>query len=155
MSKKQKYILTVFLSFIALFIITSIISYQDLFTYHRIDNSVYFSIKTRFIQPFYNITSLWVWCFGIILLTIYTYIFFRNTDEPLYKKFSIDLRLLFKALAIYIAILYFIGISGELFPVFYIGREELQFLSETEYRQNTTNKDIEYPSPYKNVPIEI
>ena len=152
MSKKQKYILTVFLSFIVLFIVTSIVSYQELSTYHKIENKFYFSIKTRYIQPFYNNTSLWIWCFGIIILTIYTYIFFRNLSDPLYQKFFIDLRLLFKTLVIYIGILYFIGISGEIFPVFYIGREEIQILTETEYRQKI---NTEYPVPEKKILIEV
>lgn len=141
MSKNQKYILTVFLSFIFLFIITSMISYYESVSYHNLDNDFYIAIKTKQIQPLYNNTSLWIWCIGMIILTIYTYLCFRSFDDPFYKKYLVDFRLLFKALAVFIGILYFIGISGEFFPTFYIGEDKIYVITETEYKQNINTKD--------------
>jgi len=118
MIKKQKYILIVVLSIIFLLMLTSFISYQKNIYYHSLDGEYYISITERYIQPFYNTISLFVWFIGIALLTIFTYSYFRNCDDPLYKKYSVDYKLLFKSIFIFITILFSIGYSGNFIPLF-------------------------------------
>jgi len=139
MEKKQKYILIVLLSFIFLLMLTSFISYQKNIYYHSLDGEYYISITERYIQPFYNTISLFVWFIGIALLTIFTYSYFRNCDDPLYKKYSVDYKLLFKSIFIFITILFSIGLFGEFFPSFYIGEDTISFITETEYREKEDN----------------
>ena len=145
MTKKQKYILIIFFSFIFLFIFTSIISYHKNTSYHRVDSEYFIAIASNQIQPFYNTTSFTIWCIGIFFLTLFTYLYFRKYDDPVYKKYSVDYKLLFKTTFIYIGILYFIGISGVFYPSFNIGEEEIYLISETEYKENTKNC---YNDPY-------
>ena len=139
MVKKQKYILTVILSFIFLLMLTSFISYQKNIYYHSLDGEYYISITERYIQPFYNTISLFVWFIGIALLTIFTYSYFRNCDDPLYKKYSVDYKLLFKSIFIFITILFSIGLFGEFYPSFYIGEDTISFITEAEYREKEDN----------------
>lgn len=139
MNKKQKYILLIFLSFLFLLILTSIISYNENTSYYRVDSEYFIAITSKQIQPFYNTKSFSIWYIGIFFLTLFTYLYFRKYDDPFYKKYSVDYKLLFKTSFIYIGILYFIGISGEFFPTFNIGEEEIYLISETEYKENTKN----------------
>lgn len=139
MKKKQKFILIIILSFIFLFILTSIISYHKNTSYHRLDSEYFIAVTSKQIQPFYNTTSFSIWCIGIFFLTLFTYLYFRKYDDPSYKKYSVDYKLLFKTTFIYIGIIYFIGISGEFYPSFNIGEEEMYLISETEYKENTKN----------------
>ena len=136
MVKKQKYILIVVLSIIFLLMLTSFISFQKNTYYHNLDGEYYISITQKYIQPFYNTISLFIWFIGIALLTIFTYSYFRNCDDPLYKKYSVDYKLLFKSAFIYIFIFFSIGIFGEFYPSFYLGEDEVSFITETEYREN-------------------
>ena len=119
--------------------LTSFISYQKNIYYHSLDGEYYISITERYIQPFYNTISLFVWFIGIALLTIFTYSYFRNCDDPLYKKYSVDYKLLFKSIFIFITILFSIGLFGEFFPSFYIGEDTISFITETEYREKEDN----------------
>ena len=122
--------------------LTSFISYQKNIYYHSLDGEYYISITERYIQPFYNTISLFVWFIGIALLTIFTYSYFRNCDDPLYKKYSVDYKLLFKSAFIYIFIFFSIGIFGEFYPSFYIGEDEVSFITETEYREIIDDFDM-------------
>ena len=142
MEKKQKYILTVLLSFIFLLMLTSFISFQKNTYYHNLDGEYYISITQKYIQPFYNTISLFIWFIGIALLTIFTYSYFRNCDDPLYKKYSVDYKLLFKSAFIYIFIFFSIGIFGEFYPSFYLGEDEVSFITETEYREIIDDFDM-------------
>jgi len=137
MVKKQKYTLIILLSFIFLLILTSVVSFQKNTYYHNMNGDFYLSITEKYIQPFYNMTALFVWFAGIFFLILFTYIYFRNYNNPLYKKYSVDYKLLFKSFFIFVGILYFIGIFGEFYPSFYLGEEEIYLISETEYKENT------------------
>ena len=119
--------------------LTSFISYQKNIYYHSLDGEYYISITERYIQPFYNTISLFVWFIGIALLTIFTYSYFRNCDDPLYKKYSVDYKLLFKSIFIFITILFSIGLFGEFYPSFYIGEDTISFITEAEYREKEDN----------------
>ena len=119
--------------------LTSFISYQKNIYYHSLDGEYYISITERYIQPFYNTISLFIWFLGIALLTIFTYSYFRNCDDPLYKKYSVDYKLLFKSIFIFITILFSIGLFGEFYPSFYIGEDTISFITEAEYREKEDN----------------
>jgi hypothetical protein len=136
MVKKQKYILTVILSFIFLLILTSFISYQKNTYYHGLDGEYYISITEKYIQPFYSTLALFIWFAGIFFLVLFTYLYFRNCDDSVYKKYTVDYKLLFKSLIVFISILFSIGIFGEFYPSFYLGEDEVSFITETEYREN-------------------
>jgi hypothetical protein len=155
MTKKQKYTLIIFLSFIFLFILTSIVSYHEGTSYHNLDNNFFIAIKSRHIQPLYNTTALWIWCIGIFFLILFTYLYFRKYDDEFSKKILVDYKLLLKTSFIYIGILYFIGISGEYFPSFYIGEEEINLISETEYKENTNITESDFDEFNKENWIEI
>ena len=135
MAKKQKYLLIVILGFLLLFIITSIISYQKITYYHQADRDFYVSITEKFIQPFYNDVSLFIWCIGFIFLSLLTYICFRNYNDPVYKKYLVDYKLLFKTAFVLILIFYLIGIYGELFPTYRLGEPKIELISQTEYEE--------------------
>jgi glucan phosphoethanolaminetransferase (alkaline phosphatase superfamily) len=137
MTKKQKYFITIILGFLVLFLITSIVSYQKITYYHQADRNFYVSITERSIQPFYNDVSLFIWCIGFIFLSLFTYIFSRNYDDPVYKKYLVDYKLLLKTAFVFILIFYFIGIFGEIFPTFSVGDPEIELISQTEYKENT------------------
>src|SRR6056297_3341356 len=136
MLKKDKYILIVLLSFIFLLIITSIISFQKDTYYHNLNGNYYLSITQKYIQPFYNTASLYIWFAGIFFLILFTYLYFRNYNDPVYKKYSVDYKLLFKSLVFFIIFLFSIGIFGEFYPSFYLGEDEISFITETEFREN-------------------
>jgi glucan phosphoethanolaminetransferase (alkaline phosphatase superfamily) len=142
MVKKQKYILTVILSFIFLLILTSFISYQKNTYYHNLDGEYYISITEKYIQPFYSTSALFVWFAGIFFLILFTYLYFRNRNNFLYKKYSVDYKLLFKSLIVFISILFSIGIFGEFNPSFYIGEDKISFITESEYRENINFFDM-------------
>lgn len=142
MTKKQKYALIIFLSFIFLFIITSIFSYQKNTYYHNLNGNYYLSITQKYIQPFYNTVALYIWFAGIFFLILFTYFYFRNYNGPVYKKYSVDYKLLFKSLVLFIIFLFSIGIFGEFYPSFYLGEDEISFITETEFRENTNTFDI-------------
>jgi glucan phosphoethanolaminetransferase (alkaline phosphatase superfamily) len=142
MTKKQKYALIIFLSFIFLFIITSIFSYQKNTYYHNLNGNYYLSITQKYIQPFYNTVALYIWFAGIFFLILFTYFYFRNYNDPVYKKYLVDYKLLFKSLVLFIIFLFSIGIFGEFYPSFYLGEDEISFITETEFRENTNTFDI-------------
>ena len=144
MTKKQKYLLTVILGFLLLFIITSIISYQKIIYYHQADRDFYVSITERYIQPFYNDLSLFIWCIGFIFLGLFTYICFRRSDEPVYKKYLVDYKLLLKTTFSFILIFYFIGIFGEIFPAFSVSNPEIELISKTEYEEKADINKRDY-----------
>jgi hypothetical protein len=50
--------------------------------------------------------------------------------------------LLFKSLVLFIIFLFSIGIFGEFYPSFYLGEDEISFITETEFRENTNTFDI-------------
>ena len=136
MVKKQKYILIVILSFIFLLMLTSFVSYQKNNYYRNLNRDYYLSITEKYIQPFYNTTALIIWATGIFFLILFTYLYFRKYDTPVYKKYSVDYKLLFKSLTVFISIFFFIGIFGEFYPSFYLGEKEISFITEAEYREN-------------------
>lgn len=142
MTKKQKYALIIFLSFIFLFIITSIFSYQKNTYYHNLNGNYYLSITQKYIQPFYNTVALYIWFADIFFLILFTYFYFRNYNDPVYKKYLVDYKLLFKSLVLFIIFLFSIGIFGEFYPSFYLGEDEISFITETEFRENTNTFDI-------------
>ena len=142
MVKKQKYILTVILSFIFLLILTSFISYQKNTYYHSLDGEYYISITEKYIQPFYSTLALFIWFAGIFFLVLFTYLYFRNCDDSVYKKYTVDYKLLFKSLIVFISILFSIGIFGEFYPSFYLGEDEVSFITETEYREIIDDFDM-------------
>ena len=84
-----------------------------------------------------------VWCIGIFFLTLFTYLYFRKYDDPVYKKYLVDYKLLFKTTFFYIDILYLIGIFGEFYPSFYIGNQEIYLITKTEYEEKTRIYDSE------------
>jgi predicted membrane protein len=141
MAKQQKFLLIILLSFLLLFIITSFVSYQKITYYHQADRDFYVSITERYIQPFYNDVSLFIWCIGFIFLGLFTYIFFRRSNDPVYKKYLIDYKLLFKTIFSFILIFYFIGIFGEIFPSFSLSDPEIELISQTEYEENIDIND--------------
>jgi glucan phosphoethanolaminetransferase (alkaline phosphatase superfamily) len=155
MTKKHKYLLIILSVFTALFIITSIISYQKITYYHQADRNFYVSITERSIQPFYNTISLFVWFFGLALLTIFTYSYFRNCNDPLYKKYSVDYKLLFKSVLIFIPLLFFIGIFGELFPTYSLGEPKIELISQTEYEEKADVNENDFGVFNKENRIEI
>jgi glucan phosphoethanolaminetransferase (alkaline phosphatase superfamily) len=155
MIKKQKYTLIIFLSLLYLCIITSIISYQKITYYYQADRDFYVSITERYIQPFYNNISLFIWCIGFIFLSLFTYIFFRNHNDPGYKKYLVDYKLLFKTAFIFVLIFYFIGIFGEIFPTFSVSNPEINLISQTEYKKNTNINDSDIYEFNKEKWIEI
>jgi len=136
MVKNQKYILIVILSFIFLLMLTSFISFQKITYYHNLNEDYYIAITERYIQPFYTTSAIIIWAAGIFFLSLFTYLYFRRLDDPVYKKYSVDYKLLFKSLLIFITILFSIGILGEFYPSFYLGEDEVSFITETEYREN-------------------
>ena len=144
MVKKQKYIITIILSFIFLLILSSFISFQKNTYYHNLNGDYYISITEKYIQPFYNNISLFVWCIGFIFLSLFTYIFFRNYDDPVYKKYLVDYKLLFKTAFVFILIFYFIGIFGEIFPGFSVSDPEIKFISQTEYEEKININEINF-----------
>ena len=144
MITKQKYLIIIVLSFLLLFIITSIISYQKFTYFHQADRDFYVSITERYIQPFYNNISLFIWCIGFILMAIFTYICFRNYDDPVYKKYLVDYKLLFKTTFIFILIFYFIGIFGEIFPSFSVSAPEIELISQTEYEEKADTNERDF-----------
>lgn len=144
MIKKQKYTLIIFLSFIFLLILTSVISFQKNTYYHNMNGDFYLSITEKYIQPFYNIEALFIWFAGIFFLILFTYIYFRNYNDPVYKNYSVDYKLLFKSFFVFVSILYFIGIFGEFYPSFYLGEEEIYLISETEYKKNIETEDANF-----------
>jgi len=155
MTKKQKYLLTIISGFVVLFIITSIISYQKITYYHRADRDFYVSITERFIQPFYNNTSIFIWGIGIFALIFFTYCYFRNYNDPVYKKYLVDYKLLLKTSFVFILIFYFIGISGEIFPTFSVRPPEIELISQTEYENNTNINENDFDVFNKENWIEI
>lgn len=155
MIKKQKYTLIIFLSFIFLLILTSVISFQKNTYYHNMNGDFYLSITEKYIQPFYNMEALFIWFAVIFFLILFTYIYFRNYNDPVYKKYSVDYKLLFKSFFIFVGILYFIGIFGEFYPSFYLGEEEISFITKTEYRENIETEDANFDEYNKENWIEI
>ena len=142
MVKKQKYILIVILSFIFLLILTSFISFQKITYYHSLNEDYYIAITERYIQPFYTTSAIIIWAAGIFFLSLFTYLYFRRLDDPVYKKYSVDYKLLFKSAFIYIFIFFSIGIFGEFYPSFYLGEDEVSFITETEYREIIDDFDM-------------
>ena len=142
MVKKQKYIITVILSFIFLLILASFISFQKNTYYHNLNGDYYISITEKYIQPFYTPSAVFIWAAGIFFLILFTYLYFRNLDDPVYKKYSVDYKLLFKSAFIYIFIFFSIGIFGEFYPSFYLGEDEVSFITETEYREIIDDFDM-------------
>ncbi|MDI9596062.1 MAG: hypothetical protein QM220_00810, partial [Atribacterota bacterium] len=101
MVKNQKYILIVILSFIFLLMLTSFISFQKITYYHNLNEDYYIAITERYIQPFYTTSAIIIWATGIFFLSLFTYLYFRRLDDPVYKKYSVDYKLLFKSAFIY------------------------------------------------------
>jgi hypothetical protein len=97
MVKKQKYLLIVIISFIFLLILTSFISFQKDVYYHNLDGNYFIKITEKYIQPFYDTKALFIWYVGTFFLIIFTYSYFRNSDNPVYKKYSVDYKSLFKS----------------------------------------------------------
>ncbi len=154
-NKKQKFILIIILSFLFLFILTSLISYHESTTYHQINSDYYVAIKTRQIQPFYDISSLWIWLIGINISTLFTYLYFRKYDDDISKRILVDYKLLIKTTIIYIAVLYSIGIFGEFYPSLYIGQEEMYLISKTEFEEKIKTNDSGFNEFDKEYWIEI
>jgi len=144
MTKKQKFILVILLSFLFLFILTSLISCRESTSYHRIDRDYYIAIKTRRTQPFYDITSLWIWCIGIIIPTLFTYLSFQKYDNDISKRILVDYKLLIKTTIIYVTILYSIGMFVEFNPSFNVGNEEMYLISKTEFEEKTKMNDNDF-----------
>lgn len=155
MTKKQKYALIIFLSFIFLLLLTSVISFQKNTYYHNMNGDFYLSITEKYIQPFYNMTALFIWAAGIFFLILFTYLYFRKFDDPVYKKYFVDYKLLFKSFIIFVGILYFIGIFGEFYPSFYLGEKEISLISKTEYKENTNIIESNFDEINKENWIEI
>jgi hypothetical protein len=142
MIKKQKYLLIVIISFIFLLMLTSFISFQKDVYYHNLDGNYYITITEKYIQPFYDTKAIFVWHVGAFFLIIFTYSYFRNCDGPVYKKYSVDYKLLFKSSAVFISIVFFLGIFVEIFPSFYLGENKISFITETEYREIIDDFDM-------------
>jgi len=153
--QKQKYILIILLSFVILFIFTSIISYHESTSYHRIDSAYYIAVKTRQIQPFYNMTCLWIWCIGIIILTLFTYLSFRKYDDDISKRILVDYKLLIKTTILYVAVLYLLGIFGEFHPSFNIGDGEIYLINRNEFEEKTKENGSDFNMFDKEKWIEI
>lgn len=141
MNKNQRVILIIILSFIFLFIITSIISYHENIIYHKIDSDYYIVVKTAAIQPFYNILALKIWAFGFIIIGTFTYFGFQKTNEHQAKTIPVNFKTLLKIGFIYMAIFYGLGIFGEFSPSFFIGDKEIYLISESEFKKNTNIND--------------
>ena len=48
---------------------------------------------------------------------------------------------MFKSFLVFVTILYSIGIFGEFYPSFYIGNDEIYFITKTEHEEKTNMND--------------
>jgi len=100
-------------------------------------------------------TCLWIWCIGIIILTLFTYLSFRKYDDDISKRILVDYKLLIKTTILYVAVLYLLGIFGEFHPSFNIGDGEIYLINRNEFEEKTKENGSDFNMFDKEKWIEI